>query len=239
MSNIFLTNDTSQNTGIAELNSFLKGIRQSYLSKEAPRRTNVISKNKQWKYLTDRDREEIDAKMKQVLRELNAGIRMLADAEQVRRQTETTIMQKKFSRLGLGSLGAWAAGGGAQSKSFDQELEEAKANAISTHRENVLFYLRQRLQKCGSLQASMMERRISREMEKNRSMLGKSKLDVIPDLGGFSHGPGPSKNNASAVHLEANQLYPEQELTPEQLQMFEKENQDMLKHYESTLDQVR
>jgi syntaxin 18 len=28
-------------------------------------------------------------------------------------------------------------------------------------------------------------------------------------------------------------------LTPEQIQMFEKENQNMLKHYESTLDQVR
>ena len=31
----------------------------------------------------------------------------------------------------------------------------------------------------------------------------------------------------------------EQQLTPEQLQLFAKENQDMLKHYEDTLDQVR
>jgi hypothetical protein len=39
--------------------------------------------------------------------------------------------------------------------------------------------------------------------------------------------------------VDAQQSDPEQELSPEQLQMFEKENQDMLKHYESTLDQVR
>jgi syntaxin 18 len=44
---------------------------------------------------------------------------------------------------------------------------------------------------------------------------------------------------STAAHSETQQLYPEQELTQEQIQMFEKENQDMLKHYESTLDQVR
>ena len=31
----------------------------------------------------------------------------------------------------------------------------------------------------------------------------------------------------------------EQQLSPEQLQLFARENQDMLKHYEDTLDQVR
>lgn len=163
---------------------------------------------------------------------------MLADAELVRQNTEETVRRKKYARLGLGALGKWAAGGIGQSKTLEQQLDEAKANTISMHRENVLWYLRQKLQECGSFQASMMEKRISREMEKNKSTLGKSRMD-IPKFA-VDHAPtSPQINASSKAHLEVQQLYPEEELTPEQIQMFEKENQDMLKQYESTLDQVR
>ena len=113
------------------------------------------------------------------MRELNASIRNLADAEQLRQNTQTTITRKKYARLGLGALGSWAAGGAGQTKSFEQEQDEAKANAISMHRESVLWYLRQKLQECGSFQASMMEKRIMREMEKNRSVLEKSQAEPI------------------------------------------------------------
>jgi len=151
------------------------------------------------------------------------------------------LNRKKYARLGLGALGSWAAGGAGQTKSYEQELDEAKANAISTHRESVLWYLRQKLQECGSFQASMMEKRILREMEKNKSVLAKSRAGPMPELGGFSHAPvPPTKYSSNTVaNMESQQSNLEQELTPEQIQMFEKENQDMLKHYESTLDQVR
>ncbi|KUJ16387.1 uncharacterized protein LY89DRAFT_719115 [Mollisia scopiformis] len=120
------------------LNTELRGIRQSYLSTAAPpRRTVTSSKDKQWKYLTDRQRDQIDAETKQLLRDLNARIRMLSDAELVRQNTEQTIRKKKYARLGLGSLGKWAAGGIGQSKTLEEQLDEAKANAISMHRENV------------------------------------------------------------------------------------------------------
>jgi len=191
--------------------------------------------------LTDREREEIDAETKQLLRNLNASIMTLADAEQLRQNTETTLTRKKYAGLGLGALGSWAAGGVRQSKSHEQELDEAKAKAVNMHRENVLWYLRRKLQECGGLQASMMEKRILREMEKSRSVLAKSKTVAMPELGGFDNAPGPpSKYEASTTaHLETQELYPDEDLTPEQVQLFEKENQDMLKHYESTLDQVR
>jgi lipoate-protein ligase A len=109
------------------------------------------------------------------------------------------------------------------------------------HRESVLWYLRQKLQECGSFQASMMEKRIMREVEKNRSVLAKSRRGPVPELSGLSDAPVPPATypGAAAAHMETPQYNPEQELTPEQIQMFEKENQDMLKHYESTLDQVR
>jgi hypothetical protein len=195
------------------------------------------------RYLTDRQRDEIDAETKQLLRELNASIRNLADAEQLRQNTGTSLTRKKYARLGLGALGTWAAGGASQAKSYDQEQDEAKAGAIKMHRENVLWYLRQKLQECGSLQASMMETRIMREMEKNKSVLYKARGKPMPDFGGFDDAPvpPPKQVNKKAPHLEDEQRQQnsEDELSPEQLQMFEKENQDMMKHYEATLDQVR
>jgi syntaxin 18 len=191
--------------------------------------------------LNDRQKEEIDAETKMLLRELNASIRNLAAAEQLRQDMETRLTRKKYDRLGLGALGSWAAGGAVQAKSFEQELDESKANAISMHRESVLWYLGQKLQECGSLQAAMMEKRLLREMEKNRNLLAKSQAVPVPELGGFDNAPVPPKKSkaSSAAHQEALELYPEQELTEEQIQIYEKENQDMLKHYESTLDQVR
>ncbi|KAH6676272.1 snare-complex protein syntaxin-18 N-terminus-domain-containing protein [Halenospora varia] len=228
------------NSHIASLNAYLRRIRQSYLSTTPPPRRANTSKDRQWKHLTDRQREEIDAETKQLLRELNASIRNLADAEQLRQNTETTLTRNKFARLGLGALGKWAAGGVGQSKSVEQAEEEAKANCISGHRESVLWYLRQKLQECGSLQASMMEKRILREVEKNRSVLANVK-GPMPELGGFNDAPVPPSKyqQKAAAHRETEEFSPEEDLTPEQLQMFEKENQDMLKHYESTLDQAR
>ena len=80
-----------------------------------------------------------------------------------------------------------------------------------------------------------------REVEKNRSVLAKSRNPTLPDLGGFDPPPKPAKKQKSstAAQMDAWELYPEQELTPQQIQMFEKENQDMLRQYEDTLDQVK
>jgi len=151
------------------------------------------------------------------------------------------LTRKKYARLGLGRIGAWAAGGAGQTKSYDQEQDETRANAVSAHRDGVIWYLRQKLQECLAFQTSMMEKRISREIEKNRSVLAKSRMAAMPEFGGFDKASIPPSRYkaAAAAHLETHELYPEEELSPEQIQMFEKENQDMLKHYESTLDQVR
>jgi syntaxin 18 len=206
----------------------------SYLRKEAPPRR--IMKGDQARYLTDRDREEIDAQTKDLLRKFNARIVELAAAEQLRQQTETNSTVRKYARLGLGALGSWAAGGAGHTKSYEQEEEEKQLNAFHTHRESVLWYLRQKLQQTGALQAGMMEVRINREMEKNRSILGKSRL-AMPELGGFDN-TSASPTSASAVHLDTQEKFSDQNLTEEQVQMFEKENQDMLSHYQSTLEQV-
>ncbi|KAI1005968.1 hypothetical protein K3495_g2258 [Podosphaera aphanis] len=238
----FLDEAYKLNDGITELDTFLKDIRQSYLSRETPHQrfpAKNLEKN-QRKHLTNRDKDEIDAKAKQLIRKLNAGIRMLAETEEVRRQTELAISNKKMARSGFGALGAWAAGGFPQFKSVEQELADAKATTITTHRESVVFYLRQRLEKCASQQASMMEKRISRELEKNRSILGQGYSDHVLDFDSLGKMKTTSKSNLNVAIPQYNeQIDVKNELTPEQIQVFEKENQDMLRHFETTLDQVR
>lgn len=84
----------------------------------------------------------------------------------------------------------------------------------------------------------MMEKRIMREMEKNRSLLERSQSGPM-DYGGYSNSTGTSSFHSTyAVHMEAPTFIPEEELREEQIEIFEKHNQDMLKHYESTLNEV-
>ena len=247
----------------------LRSLRQAYLSTAAPRKAhlrNVSSRQpggaaaaadpQHPVSLTDRDREEIDANAKMTLRDLNARIRALEDAEQLRQNTETALLARRFSR-GLGALGAWAAGGGGigLAKTREHLVAEAAARQVGAHRESVIWYLRTRLQETARTQQRMMETRLTREMEKNRSVLAKARTPATA----LAHGngtvipPGSHSNKfdgGGGVGVGSGLLPPEEserrrrplgddDLTEDQKQMFEKGNQDMLKHYESTLDKVR
>lgn len=179
-----------------------------------------------------------------MLRELNASIRRLEDVEKARSEIESRIIEKKFAR-GLGALGAWAAGGASISKSPEHVEAEERVKTIRNHRDSVLWLLRHRLQECVKTQQDMMEIRLMREIEKSRSVLAKSRKQDI-SLGALASAqeagsPAESKRRLSQTLPpdEAPTYTPTGDLTTEQIQMFEKDNQDMLKHYESTLDQVR
>ncbi|KAL9942696.1 hypothetical protein ACHAQF_008437 [Verticillium nonalfalfae] len=243
------------NSHITTLHNELKDVRQSYLSTAQPRKTHIRAstttlttttpQQQQQRYLTDRDREDVDANAKQMLRELNASIRALEEAETLRRQTEAALIRKKFVR-GLGALGAWAAGDGAlgassSSKTAEHAAAEARARDEGQHRDGVVWFLRQRLQLCGRTQQAMMETRLTREMEKSRSVLAKA--GPVAGLTGFyesrpSHGT-KAPTTAGVAREEERGYRPAEDLTEEQIQMFEKGNQDMLQHYNSTLDKVR
>lgn len=255
-----------QNRRIAELSSYLRSIRQSYLSiTQPPKRKQIQRTNSstlssphglERKYLTDRQRSDIDTETKQLIRELNAGIKGLLDVEQHRQQTEASVALRKRARRGLGALGRWAAGGAITAKSPQEELEEAKANTLKVHRESVVWYLGSHLEECSRYQASMMEIRLQREVEKNKSVLYKTHTTA------FSAGSHPEMNGAMSASLTSKNKEPHwnsqkpsvdelerdgqqsttssgQQLSPEQLQLFAEENQDMLKQYEDSLDQVR
>ncbi|TGJ78694.1 hypothetical protein E0Z10_g10065 [Xylaria hypoxylon] len=233
---------------IISLHADLRNIRQSYLSTAQPRKTLILSahQDRSSRPLSDREREEIDANAKKMLRELNASIRRLADIEQARADIEGKVIQKKYVR-GLGALGAWASGGVSTGKSPEHAAAEDRAKTISTHRDSVLWLLRHRLQECVKTQQDMMEIRLMREMEKSRSVLAKARGQDAASLHNATsliEPPGSPtdrrKGSSQALHRdEAPGYNPTDDLTPEQIQMFERDNQDMLKHYESTLDQVR
>ncbi|KAK4121616.1 hypothetical protein N657DRAFT_647796 [Parathielavia appendiculata] len=242
------------NSLIARLHSELRNLRQAYLSTAAPRKIHLrttssrSAPSQQHVLLTDRDREEIDANAKMTLRDVNACIRALEDAEQLRQNTEAALLRKRMSR-GLGSvLGSWSAGTGAGIRG-EQAALEAAARQLGAHRESVIWFLRTRLQETARTQQHMMETRLSREMEKNRSVLAKARGPVMasPSYHTTIHGGRnvpvgvvvPSGLGLSVQEKEERKKPAVENLTDDQMQLFEKGNQDMLKHLESTLDKVR
>ncbi|EXK92441.1 hypothetical protein FOQG_05585 [Fusarium oxysporum f. sp. raphani 54005] len=227
------------NSHITSLHRELQDVRQAYLSTAQPRKTHNRVAKEQTRVLTDRDREEVDANAKQMIRELNAGIRALDEAEQLRRETESAIIRKKYG--GLGAFGAWASGGIISSKTEEHAEAEAKARDLGIHRDSILWFLRQRLELCCRTQQEMMETRLKRELEKNRSMLSRSGATIAGDFAEFP--PSARRNSLTApaapIPMSEDGQFPSQGLTEEQIQMFEQGNQDMMKHFENSLDKVR
>ncbi|KAG5961119.1 hypothetical protein E4U58_004396 [Claviceps cyperi] len=237
------------NSHIASLHKELKDVRQAYLSTAPARRIPGQSAAGKSQVLTDREREDVDVNAKQMIRELNASIRGLDDAEQLRRETDSAIVRKKFGSS-LGALASWASGDGASRKTAEHAAAESQSQQTGIYRDGILWFLRQRLEHCCRTQQDMMESRLSREMEKTRGML-------VPPAGDFADFQPTSEKawiastSMSASDDNSNDISNDngiknngitsftEGLTQEQVQMFEQDNQDMVKHYESTLDKVR
>lgn len=197
-------------------------------------------------YLTNEQRDQIDAEAKGVLRDLHAAVFNLKQAEQIRQSADEAIIKKRRHRNGFGVLGQWANGGGATVAAPEEQADDARATTIKAFREGVVWYLEWRLQECGGVQTSMMQIRINRELEKNKSVLYKS--------GGPSAVPVWDENDDKAQRMskkaktagqnslgvdEYNGLGDGQALDDDQMQIFAQENKDMLKLYEDKLGKVR
>lgn len=135
-------------------------------------------------------------------------------------------------------------------RSPEEELEEAMQNTTKVHRESVIWYLRRKLEEAAEVQREMMQTRLDREVEKSKSVLYKTRgvaglpVEDTDSRGMDGHGKasianGSYKAGRSKLPDEEERKKIEQQLSPEQLQLFAQENSDMLKHYEDTLDQVR
>lgn len=198
--------------------------------------------------LTDAQRESNDAESKRLLRELNAKISGLKQAEGVRNQTADAVALSKRSQGGLGGLGRWAAGGAVTAKSSEEEMEDAARKTIAAVRESVILFLQGRLEEAGRVQSEMMDTRLSREIEKSKSILAKSNVGgSIPHVMDEDTG-GASASSAKRMRMSGDfgagssstaEIPARTELTQEQMQQFAEENHELLKHYEDQLDQVR
>lgn len=162
----------------------------------------------------------------------------------MRQSTISQLAMRKRAKQGLGALGRWAAGGAITAKSPEEDLEEARVKTIQAHRESILWSLQSMLAKCGQYQSSMMEIRLQREVEKSKSVLYKTRTTMpSSEHGGMDGGSSADRAlqdyRGTSSHAQDESAAIEQQLDPEQLQLFAQENQDMLKQYEDQLDKVR
>lgn len=169
------------------------------------------------------------------------------------RELDDSIALKERSRGGLGGLARWAAGGAVTSKSPEEEREEAARKTIAAVRESIILFLQGRLQEASSVQSEMMEVRLGREVEKSKSMLYKSRMGGgnIPyahdDDSNSLPSPTTSKRSRRSANLSNGSLdpsthpedSPSADLSQEQMQLFAEENNALLQHYNTQLDQVR
>lgn len=118
-------------------------------------------------------------------------------------------------------------------------------------RESVLWFLRSGLEGAAEVQRGMVEKRIERVREKEKSVLYKAGgLERVPSAGPQDGGAAaaerfnaatmpPSLRGHDAAMNEGEMAHIESQLSPEQLQLFAEENDSMLKHYEDTLSKVQ
>ncbi|KXS99842.1 hypothetical protein AC579_9477 [Pseudocercospora musae] len=239
--NSFLQEAYAINTHITDLIRDLRAKRPAYLSAAQPsRRRKAASDDNRARPLTDRERDAFDAETKRLLKQLSGAITALKQVEDARNEAAEVVALRKRARGGLGALGRWAAGGAVTAKSPEEEIEEAARKTVAAVRESVILYLQTKLKDASTIQQEMMDARLSRAEEKAKSILAKSTvgasiqhaLDEEPSI-------GKRKQSSGDLHGEATQPSSTEQLTQEQLQMFQEENHELLKHYEDQLDQVR
>ncbi|KAJ5666133.1 uncharacterized protein N7477_008581 [Penicillium maclennaniae] len=241
------------NSHISSLVKYLQSIRHAYLSTTPQRRAQHPNREHQpsQSHLTDPERDSIDSSSALLLRDLAASISNLSSAESLRQSTESQVLRKKYGHSAAGELlWRWAGGAGIgeedKGKSEEQVSAEERAKIMATVRSGVLWFLRTGLEGAASVQREMVEKRIERVREREKSVLYKnagSQAKVSASNAGDQFGAQKTSSAFStpdAVALsEADSRQIEAQLSPEQLQLFAEENDSMLRHYQDTLGKVQ
>lgn len=181
------------------------------------------------------------------MRNINGNITNLQQACSLRHETAQRRLEKKYGKS-TNFLLRWAAGGedadvGDAGKSDEHIAEEGQERTIHMFREGVLWYLNWRLKDAVQTQQEMVEKRLEREREKKASALYDERNRNIKLESTFEDG-FPDTNvdtrgrDVYNPALDINGDGEAQELSPEQLQLFEEENSSLMNHYNETLTQV-
>lgn len=104
---------------------------------------------------------------------------------------------------------------------------------LSAVRESVVWFLNRGVETAGRVQSGLMEVRIRREMERNKSVLAQSAGGVATMDAASSSSLPPA---AAAVEAEPDMAA---SLSAEQVQLFAEENRNMLKHHQDQLGKVK
>ncbi|EED18538.1 SNARE protein (Ufe1), putative [Talaromyces stipitatus ATCC 10500] len=252
--NEFLKEAYRINSHIQSLLHYLQSIRHSYLSINTnrknlnePRATSPTTKLPTSQTLSDTDRDSIDSSTALLLRDLSSSISNLQSAEQLRQETERQLLNKKYGHFkGTGILWRWAAGESDTTttpRDKEQIIAEETSRCIRMVRENVLWFLRRNLEQVAEVQRGMVEKRIERVREKEKSVLYKAippkmQLQQIQEEKPISREQQQRYEKASKLSTEETATI-ESQLSAEQLQLFAEENDLMLRHYEDTLSKVQ
>ncbi|KAJ5907457.1 hypothetical protein N7495_000139 [Penicillium taxi] len=240
------------NSHITSLLKYLQSIRHAYLTTTTARKDKPSHQSN----LTDPERDAVDSSTALLLRDLAASISNLSSAESLRQETEASVLRKRYGHTAAGALlWRWAGGAGPlgeddashAGKSVEQIRAEEGAKTLASVREGVLWFLRRGLEGAVSAQREMVEKRIERAREKEKSVLYKvseksekfaaSSSASAAGVGGSKAQGGPTPD--AAFLSEADTARIESQLSPEQLQLFAEENDSMLRHYEDTLGKVQ
>lgn len=89
-------------------------------------------------------------------------------------QTESTLLERKYGKPN-GFLSKWATADGVEDpfKSKEQQDEEGRAQTMKTVRGSVIWYLESGLARAMNTQRDMVEIRVEKEREKEKSVLWK------------------------------------------------------------------
>ncbi|KAL6246530.1 syntaxin ufe1 [Rhinocladiella similis] len=254
----FLKEAYQINQSISSLLRYLRAIRTPYLSTAQPPRhsrrnepATSLSSRQDWEipeHLNDSQRETIDSETSSVLREINGRISDLSSAVDLQHDTARRVLEKRYGRPN-GILWRWAAGDGDNTdagKSSAQLDDEGRIWTTKTFRDGVLWYLGKRLKDAITMQQEMVEKRLDRERQKQMSVLYDPR----------NKGVNPSRDTTFTASnrekygnqdLRGHDEYKpwndptearQQDLSAEQLQLFEEENKGIFEHFNNQMAKV-
>ncbi|KAL4965690.1 putative SNARE protein (Ufe1) [Aspergillus stella-maris] len=261
------------NTHISSLLTHLHKIRPSFLSISNSGNSRSTSKHRSSPstiktaekdtLFSPTELDNITSSTSSLLHTLSTSISNLSSAESLRQETHSTLLDKKYGRRrsrGANLLFQWAAGSSALSpedngatdegKKPEQINDEQVEKLTQTVRESILWFLRRRLEVSIEMQRDMVEKRIERAKEREKSVLYKNATSsapasaTSPNISAPSNYPDAALETATAGikgnTLSASEVASiEAELSPQQLQLFAEENDSMVRYYEDTLGKVQ
>ncbi|RMJ21110.1 snare protein, partial [Aspergillus sp. HF37] len=203
------------------------------------------------------DRDAIDSSTSLLLHDLSSSLTNLSSAESLRQETHASVLRSRYGRGRAGRIlfrwaggksalpdGSGAGGDDGEGKSGEQLRDEEIARVTRAVRESVLWFLRRALEGAVVRQRELVERRIERARERERSVLYKSAQQQQESAAGAGAGAGarpeepmPSGGDPAITEAESKEI--ESQLSPEQLQLFAEENDSMLQYYQDTLSKVQ